>query len=274
MRKKKVMKSLEKLKNYLETYTRTDHFIERVLKIRKKVGIPEGGIATPPPSKKELIFNTNTPVTILGINYNGIKYPTYPSEMDQTYRELIEPLPKIYSNIGLIWFINFFILYNVRDYDRLSMYLSYHEQTTTALIYSRFDYLERMGCCDCSVKVSEDYINTVSEKYPISIGISPYATQNEVIDLVKKSWELMQHEFRELERNGHIPEFKDEKKWLSKIRKRCESSLQIEDIVYENRHLSLADLVKKIKEETGHVFDQGEIGKIRSLAKKRRENKK
>ena len=38
------MKSTEKLKNYLENYTREKYFTDRVFQIRKGIGIPEKGI--------------------------------------------------------------------------------------------------------------------------------------------------------------------------------------------------------------------------------------
>ncbi len=64
------MKSTEKLKNYLESYTREKYFMDRVFKIRENIGIPKNGIKF---SEKMFDGSVEGIVKYLGM-YFGIKY--------------------------------------------------------------------------------------------------------------------------------------------------------------------------------------------------------
>lgn len=261
------MKSIEKLKNYLENYTRTSYFIDRVLKIREEIGLPTEGIPFPEGTQ---VYDLDFPASVLGIEYKGKRYHTFPAKRSIIYNELLTRLPKIYKKIDIILFINTFILFNERRYDIFTRFYNKVDNTVSLVEY-RSEYLEREGCCDCEVAVCEGYMKKTSEEYPMMIGISPYASQNEVIDLIKERWDYIELYFKELEERGEIPLFTQEKKVLHQVRNRKKSSKDIEDIVYANRELSLDNLRDLIKDKTGVILDPGEVGKIRSLAKKRRE---
>ncbi len=263
------MKSTNKLKNYLESYTRERYFIDRVAQIRKDIGIPGNGI--PFPEAMDYYAKGN-PVSVLGIYYKDIRYDTFPTRRTAIYSELLEPIPKIFNHLELNLFINIYILYNKRCYEVFELFYNVIRNTVSLIEY-RMAFLERKDCCDCELKVCENYMDYESKKYPIMIGISPYATQNEIIDLVKNRWNYIQNSVEKLSKNGHIEPYKEEKERLSKIRERDLKSKEIEDIVYTNKELSLNELKDAIKEKTGVKLDQGEIGKIRSLSIKRRERK-
>ena len=264
------MKSTDKLKNYLETYTRERYFIDRVLEIRKEIGIPKNGIKMPNLSGRVI---RGLPASLFGIKYKNTNHLTFPKQRTKIYSEILEPIPEIYKNVNIILFINIFILYNERKYDVFTQFYNSIEDTVSFNEY-RLDFLERRGCCDCDVKVCEDFMDETSKKYPIMIGISPYATQNEAIDLIKKRWDYIQMCFVDLEKRGRIEVFAKEKISLAKIRSRKTKSKEIEDLVYDNRSLSLKLLRGLVNEKTGELLDDGEIGKLRSLAIKRRESRK
>lgn len=266
------MKSEDKLKNYLEAYTREKYFTDRVLQIRKDIGIPDNGI----PFQKESFFANfeNWLGMLLSIQYNGVNYKTFGGFITPVYNDLFKPLPKIYTSHVMVLFFNIYILYNERCYEVFGkeIYGNYHG--TTRIINFRNEYREMDGCCDCDLKVSENYMKEVSEKYPVMIGISPYTTQNEVIDLVKKRWDDIRKTLKDFVTDENIESFEEDTKRMSKIRSRETLSKEIEDMVYENKNLTLKKLGALIKEKTTVLLDPGEIGKIRSLALKRREKNK
>lgn len=263
------MKSTDKLKNYFEQYTREKYFMDRIYQIRKDIGIPEDGISDKIPPRLSMDYIG----FIMGVKYKDKVYPTFPAKMTKIYAELLKPVPKIYRELLVIQFINIFILYNKRDYCIFEKTFE-HFGNSVGLINFKIEYLEHKDCCDCELKVCENYMKETSDRYPIMIGISPYATQNEVIDLIKKRWNYMQFHFNELEKDNDISKFQKEKKELSKIKTRSTKSKKIEDIVYKNKEYTLNEIRKIIKQKTGIILDPGEVGKIKSLAIKRREKSK
>lgn len=266
------MKSAEKLKNYLETYTRERYFTDRVLQIRKDIGIPENGI----PFAKDSFFDNfeNWLGMLLSIQYNGKNYKTIGGFTAPIYNDLLIPLPKIYKFHAIILFFNIYILYNERCYKVFEKEMYGNNHGTTKIINFRNECIDIEGCCDCRLKVSENYMNETSKEYPVLIGISPFATQNEVIDLIKKRWDDLQEIMKKLAMNKHIEPFEEDKRQMSKVRGRENLSKEIEDMVYENRNLPLKKIGVIIKQRIGAFLDSGEVGKIRSLSIKRREKNK
>lgn len=262
------MKSASKLKNYLEKYTREKYFTDRITQIRKDIGIPENGIQFP----KSLFQENTTELVgmIMSIKYKDANYPTFPAKRTLIYSELLKPIPAIYKEPIMIAFINIYILYNERFYELFEQFNN-NIRNTVALIESRMAYLERKGCCDCELKVCEKYMDIESKKYPVMIGISPCATQNEVTDLVKKQWDYIQFHMEELTREAHIESFNEDRKQLSQIRMRQTKSKEIEDIVYKHKNLPLKEIKAIVKEKTNTSLGYEDVGKIKSLAIRRRE---
>jgi hypothetical protein len=261
------MKSLEKLESFFERYTREKQFQDRILIIRQRLGIPPEGV--PLPDNVDLSY-VGSPVSLLGIKYEDINYATIPSRMDDDYKEIIRPLPKIYKTLVTIAFINGYILYNKRIYDVFHQFYN-HIEGSVSIKEFREDFLECEGVCDSEICPCQDYMQEVSEKFPVIVGISPYASQNEVIDLIKERWDYIQFKFQDMAKDGFIPPFEDEKKLLSRLRKREVISQKVEDAIYRNKHLSLKEICLAVKKETGVMLDPGEAGKIKSLAIQRRE---
>lgn len=262
------MKSTNKLKNYLESYTREKYFTDRVAQIRKDIGIPKNGIKFPGVSFFE------NPDNFIGLNlsikYQDVNYPVFGART-AIYNELLTPLPEVFKEPTLILFFNIYILYNERRYEALELFFNGGRDTVSFIKY-RIDYIEDKDC-DCELRVCEKYMDFWSKKYPIMIGISPYATQNEAIDLIKKRWSDIQDHMTELAKDGNIEQFEKEKMQLSRIRKRELKSKELEDLVYANKDLNIEELRTLVREKTARILDPGEIGKIKSLAIRRREGK-
>lgn len=155
------MKSTDKLINYLERYTREKYFTDRIFQIRKDIGIPRKGIEFP----KATFFEDweGFMDMYLCIKYRDIYYPTYPKKRTDLYNELLTPLPSIYrKDIMIPCFINIYILYNERCYEVFEK-IHNNIKNTVSLIEYRVAYLERKGCCDCAMKVCENYMDFESK---------------------------------------------------------------------------------------------------------------
>lgn len=101
-----------------------------------------------------------------------------------------------------------------------------------------------------------DHFDTVSKKYPVAIYINPEATQNQVKDFISKKWSTIQS-------------YRDKKVnlYAGKRQKRRQS---VNDFIYEHRNLSLAKIRRRLAEEMEEFLDDGHIGKILSLEKRKR----
>ena len=265
------MKSFEKMRNYFESYTREKYFQDRIKAIRKKIDIPLEGVKLPDGFNASSLVRFQGPVSVFGIKLDHLNYQTSPNQRDTAFKELIKPIPSIYQTMSTVLFINAYILYNERFYKVFESFFN-RVEGPVSLTEFRNDFLEHEASCEDDLCPNEDYLRSKSKQFPVMIGISPLASQNEVIDLIKDRWDYIQYHFSELVERRVIPPFQSEKLTLSKLRKRGQKSREIEDIVYENKKASLKKLGALIKEKTGHIFDPGEIGKIRSLAIKRRES--
>lgn len=103
---------------------------------------------------------------------------------------------------------------------------------------------------------------SMNEHFPLAIRISPYASQRDIIDFVKKAHGLISH-FQKSYRKADIK--------IGKIKTKQKNNMQVADIIWTNRKKTLV-AIQSLLEESGYHLDQGEIGKIRSLEKQRRKD--
>lgn len=81
------MKSVKKLINYLEDYTRSQYFVDRVKIIRNELGIPKNGY--PLPNGYGVHKDDTNPSTVLYLEHEGQRYITPKYEKISAYRELL-----------------------------------------------------------------------------------------------------------------------------------------------------------------------------------------
>jgi len=102
--------------------------------------------------------------------------------------------------------------------------------------------------------------------FPLAIRISPFASQRDILDYVRKNAPMIKREQeRYLNESGKIR--------IGKVKKRKEKIRGRNDFIYENRHLPHREIMQLVMEKFGDSSDtpdQGHIGKIISLEKKRR----
>ncbi len=99
-----------------------------------------------------------------------------------------------------------------------------------------------------------------SYSHPVIIRVSPYASSNEIIDCIKKSYSLYIKPIQErYQREGT----KIMGKGSSSVRERNKYILEIGD-------LSRKEIARKVYERFGIHIDEGHIGTIKSRGKKKR----
>jgi hypothetical protein len=109
-------------------------------------------------------------------------------------------------------------------------------------------------------------LKPVSYSYPVIIRVSPYASQREIVDFIKKSYNQYIQPIQD--------RYKDKELNLGKVRKKKVSIKERNDFIYENRHLPDREIMTLVYDKFGEQanIDYGCIGKIISLEDKKREN--
>lgn len=114
---------------------------------------------------------------------------------------------------------------------------------------------------------TEDIINTkemlqgasepiVEKKFPVVIRVSPYASERDILDYVKKMYSFMIQP---------IQDSYKEKTSLGKVKRKNEAIQLRNDFIYENRHLPHEKIMRLLVPNGFGLIDVGHIAKIISM---------
>lgn len=113
------------------------------------------------------------------------------------------------------------------------------------------------------LKATYEHFENISTRYPIALYINPEASQRQIQDFIAKNYAFIE------------ASKKDIKNKITGHRRKSTRKQERNDFIYKNRNLPR----KKITQLVNHEFpdlediDYGNVGKIISLEKKRRESK-
>lgn len=238
--KNKAVKSITKVRIYfLDLIDRKD-FLTEVKKLREKYGIPAEGF-----KKGERHISPIPPV------YG----PSYPKRWDKLTKEpidqafwmdlfkdentLAEKFQIPPNNLNIV---DDFVLYN-----------------DTAFVESDMPNLFMIQ--DCHNHGNHKFIDKeIDNGLPILLRISPYASQRDTLDYIKMVFES---EIKPLQEK-----YVNQDSLLGKIKTRNMSKRN--RFIYDHKHLPIKEIEKILPKEWKDHIDQGGIGKILSLERKRR----
>jgi hypothetical protein len=103
-----------------------------------------------------------------------------------------------------------------------------------------------------------------AERFPVSIGISPFASQADLFDFIKTNWEHI----KDLQ-EGYVEE-SSLKNAKTKVNRKVQKR---DDLIYQNRRLNAKQINKLLREQGFESLDYAYVRKIISLEKKKREKK-
>lgn len=233
-------KGYKKLWNYFIQITKSDFFINTTKELRLKYKIPEDGFEKP-----NIKLNPETRCVLTE------EWTYYTNDKKWgAYKEDIKKICKRYHLHYMDWF------------DILSNYLMYNELKIPKSSNS-------FNLCLASDLVQEkkesfgkEYKESDDMAFPIAIRISPYASQRDIVDFIKKSYNYLilpdQMKYRDSDIKIGREKTKDEK-----IQKRNQ-------FIYNHRHLPRKKIADLLVEEFKDNLDYGHIGKIISLENKKR----
>lgn len=235
-----------KIKSYFESFIRKEEILEKILLLRKEINIPRKGF----PLKK----NALEEIKEFSIFYFPVKLPI--EERKVLFRKINKGIKEIakafdFQNSNLLFLLKIFLYHNrvpEQLFERLNT------NGNCAVRNQRSDFLE----------ISEDkylrYLEKETQNYPVSINLTSFASQRNILDFVKRNWAIIEYFQKE-----NLPKTST----LKRIKRRKPSIQKRDDFIYKNKHLPLKE-IRALLAKKKLFLDDGLISKIISLEKKRR----
>ncbi|MFA6096858.1 MAG: hypothetical protein WC788_04490 [Candidatus Paceibacterota bacterium] len=232
-------KGVQKMWNYFLEITKNEYFVETIKELRNKYKIPDKGFGPDPDGHYSMPPHN----LILENNFNSY---------NNLRNDIIEKICKKYK---------------LHYFDFSDVILQY-------IYYNKLYPIYELSACGLFrvEDVIEEKIEPFGElfqksddmAYPISIRISPYASQRDIVDFIKNKT-IWKREIEYLQNK-----YKDKNIKIGKIKAKKQLTQKRNQFIYSNKSLPR----KRIKELVSNKFktdlDYEYIGKIISMEKKRR----
>ena len=116
---------------------------------------------------------------------------------------------------------------------------------------------------DAKESLSNESNSITDEKFPVVIRVSPYASERDILDYVKKMYSVFILPIQERYKKQTT---------LGKVKNKRQFIQDRNDYIYENRHLPRKEIMRLVTDKFGgeYSIDYGYIGKIISLESKKR----
>ncbi len=227
----------KKFLRYFEELVKTQPFQKEIFCIRKKYGVPTNGFK----SSKKVDLPEN-----------------WVFRFSKRRREFEIEIKKLCQKNHLHYMDSIILL---------KPYILYNELDLENIIYERgvFNLLHISDLAEESKEPSSrSFQESDNMAYPIAVRISPYASLRDILDFIKKVY-----------KNSILPlqnHYKIEGVRIGKSKKKKAFIQERNKIIYQNRHLPSKTIMEILYKKYGFNFeiDQGYIGKIISIEKKRR----
>jgi hypothetical protein len=225
----------KKLWSYFLEISSSDWFENKVLEIREKYGIPKKGYTS-------LDGTYITPPEQLSDRFNA----------DRKIQEEIEAICDKYSLHNLDWFseIQQYIFYNELT--------NIYELNAKSLLYLADLAEEKNDPFSESTQASDN------KHFPIAIRISPYATERDILDFVKKTYKTSILPALESYRKSGVK--------IGKVKIKDDKIMERNKFIYANKDLPRKEIMRLVNKKFGVLLDYGHIGKIISIENKRRKD--
>lgn len=248
--------SKQKLINYLDEYIDSEYFQKKVKKARKEVGVPLGGLLLNEKFGQEYL---------LKIMHDSIFVPEEllinNTKMSALFRLslALEGLSKDFPihNFLINSYFKIYLLFNVK-----------FDEGLKTLAVGTNNNIQDASLCGVGeftdIRKNSKNFRFLLKDYPVFIKISPYASQRDLMDFIKKNWPFVSFSLNRYKNNGVR---------LGKTRTKNEIIKKRNKLIVDNRELKIKEIVKIVNSNTDNpdeVVDEGLVGKILSIDRKRR----
>lgn len=234
--------SYKKTLSYLTGLFDDSDFKKDVVRLRKKHNLPKDGLP-------EILYD------VASNGYKRYQYPQYLTD------------GKFYSDVGdfcekygldLMWseVFEIYIIFNHIELDVNATPMQIQDighQASNSFIFEGDEFYL-------------SFVKKLSKTHPVAILLNPYSSEREILDYVRKLYKIRIEPLQISYRNPNIK--------LGKFKRRKSSIKERNDFIYKHKHLPLKEISKLIITKFGsdRAIDEGYIGKIISMEKKRRKD--
>jgi hypothetical protein len=245
----------KKLLNYVEQITKTDYFKQAIKDLREQYKIPKNGF------KIEYEISEINGKKIKTIWGNSPKNWTYHNDNEKG-QEINNKLMELCKKLHLHFFDYYevfeqHLFYNFSPNTTMGHTLSYNLCRLEDVVDEKREYkMEREGgdVYEGSFEEADDIA------YPLAIRFSPYASQRDIIDYIKKMYPLIKE---------YQDSLVDKNVKLGKVKTKNKDIQKRNDFIYENKNKSLKE-IRGLLAYKNTFLDDGHIAKIISLEKQKR----
>lgn len=238
----------DKISTYLEDFLKSTLAISSITKLRKEIGIPLTGF----PLDEDLIEDIYNKYT------NNEKYT---AKIFLTFQKIKEQIPELnMPELDLVLYSN--LLFNVSEPRVIKSYFYWNNVCKIADAKEEWDLCIDENCFN--IEKLMDIIECENKTHPIHLRISPYASQNDITDFIKHHWDIIEDR-----QKRHL----DQSVQLGKTRARNPEIQKRNQFIYDHKNLPRRDISTLVAdtftEEVSRAIDQGSVGKIISIKKKK-----
>ncbi len=258
--KNKLAKSTQQTLHVFDSLIRQERVCTFVKNYRETLGIPENGLEYTDTDKNSIELGVES--VLNQMLYVPDRIFPLPKEAQKSGIDRLEIVNTLRAHVGYIGYSSERIIAMFRLYfffnqviDIPLTMLDYEDDLATFAHLPTF--LAEHNREDLfMMQFMYDDLDETSKKYPVALYINPEITLNQLKDFLSKKW-------------SQIQAFKsDEEPIYSGRRKKSKQSLN--DFIYKHKDLSRKDIRVKLSAELNVFLDDGHIGKIIDIERKRR----
>ena len=232
--------SHEKIWKYLYYLgTEDKDFISEVMTIRKELNIPETGY-------RDVLLGKS--------KYSGNEFIKWPPEVKSgLLRDRAAGLAEKYG-LDISWID---VIENVIVYSNLNISAEHGSMIHVEEILSALT-----GQYTGHIEDDTDILKSMAEQFPIAILLSPYVSERDIIDYVKKMYKV--------EIEPRLKNYRKRNIKLGVVRKKSERVRRRNEFIWTNRNLPIKKLMSKLSDELNEVLDYTYVQKIIATEAKKR----
>lgn len=237
-----------KMFNYISSLKEDSDFNDRVKDIRKKFSLPDDG------------FDKDLDDELAFIS----KLPAYINEREEEidFQKEVSALTRQFD-LTLPWLevIRGYVLYDDLFFSKVLPYIQIINMSEVLIEQEKHN--SEVTLDEGGDEIAINFMENITDGFPIAIFLSPYATGKDIIDYVKKRYKT-EIEPTQLKYRGN--EVK-----IGKVRKRNQRIQERDAFICKHKNLPVIELVKRVHKQFGDILDYTYINKI--IAKKCKKGK-
>ncbi len=247
-----------KLWNYFLDIVKSNYFQNKIINIRKRYKIPEKGFNTEKTyyAVKDGLMEKDYKKNAIKINEYDIWQGEDIKRTEMAEKVIANETDKICKKYGLHYL----------DWGEvIEQYVYFNKLPKDNPQFPHSNSYNLCAITDLAELAEEPFGKQLTRAdndiFPIAIRLSPYATERDIIDYVKK----MSPQIKKYQKQYIKPDIK-----IGKIKKKKPAIQERNDFIYNNKKLSLNETKELVEKKFGESLDYEYIGKIRSEETKRR----